>query len=129
LLQLAPHFWKPGAQASLQLPFAHTVGAVQATPHAPQLVLSVCRLTHAPLQAVNPGWHKSPFAPLPAVLPGVPPGGESMLPVHALTSALSSNESAASRPPQDRNQAPTFQELCIWAARPERKAPTSRSKH
>jgi hypothetical protein len=54
LAQVAPHFWKPAAQAVSHEPLAHTAGAVQALPHTPQLPLSDCKLTQAPLQAVSP---------------------------------------------------------------------------
>lgn len=70
LAQVAPHFWKPVAQAVLHEPAAQTAGAVHAVPHWPQLLLSDCRLTQTPLHAVSPAWHTK-LLPLPAA--GVSP--------------------------------------------------------
>jgi hypothetical protein len=55
---------KPVWQLTLQVPWPQTVPAAHVFPQAPQLALSVLRLTQTPLQLVSPVWQESAHAPL-----------------------------------------------------------------
>jgi hypothetical protein len=49
---LPEHWVAPGVHTPEQTPDWHVDGDTHVVPHAPQLLLSVCSLTHAPLQAL-----------------------------------------------------------------------------